>query len=676
MSTKPISCINCAKRKVRCDRLQPCSHCKRRKEDTCEYPAIKNNVSLTPLVEGLVKQQQERIDQLEQIIRRTGGDPDSGHHESAASPLGRVSQVSLRTPSSFDPTSKQGIKRDYNGIFRPNEPASYQTREAHIADHDKQKGYIEVPMWYSWSETRKPDGEENVPQRKEMSSPRRQAQQGTSYHRALLDPPMVASAIDIAHRHPSAKATTELWNVFLTNVHPLTKMFFDWDKAPMMRMAANDPASLSPSQEALVFAIYFMAVISLTEAECKEILDTSEKSSLLDDFQSSAEVALERVGYASATDLLILQALNLYVLAMRDRAKPATLFSLMGIATRSAQLLGLHRDGDFLELPPIVAEERRRTWWQMQQVELFLTLVVGCAPLSVYANWDTKIPRNLEDSDFSPDMRTLPPNRPGLTSMSQVMQTYEILHYIQDLAQKGAAWFQSTNVSATGRDAIVEYIRKELVDKFLQYCELVNPMHLNIQIKVQSFLLAVQRSARQPLLVNTRISDMPKGDRDDFLKICTKTMDYYILAMITPSISQWRWHYQYYFASPALVYVIVEAHHRAATAEAAGLWTTINDVCELHPKLRNMRAGSDLELTAIARLITRAWQQRQTYLERQQVLEITKPSCVVKLEAHDHLEKIEMDGQYTLDSSIASDPLDFELIDWSVWESGPAGQFY
>lgn len=81
----------------------------------------------------------------------------------------------------------------------------------------------------------------------------------------------------------------------------------------MMNRAANEPASLSSSQEILVFAIYFIAVLSLSGAECKAMFETSERSLLLDEFQSSVEVALERVGYASVSDLLVLQALYLYV---------------------------------------------------------------------------------------------------------------------------------------------------------------------------------------------------------------------------------------------------------------------------------------------------------------------------------------------------------------------------
>ncbi|MCJ1285456.1 hypothetical protein MMC26_004796 [Xylographa opegraphella] len=634
----------------------------------------KSTPSKAHLSGEIVQMQQDRIHELEQFIIRSGVDLNHVHQRTIASSQDQALPTP-RTSSNFDSTLKSGTKRDHNGMFRPSELTSYKTREAYVVEHDKQTGYIETPMWYSWSEARMPDGETEKSQQKRSDSPQQQAQFSTNYHAALLDPPISAWAIDMLHRHPSPKTASALWTTYLTNVHPLVKLFFDWDKAPMMERAANEPTSLSLPQEALVFAIYFIAVLSLTDTEFKVLFETSERLLLLDDFQSSVEAALERVGYASTSDLPVLQALYLYVLAMRNRARPATLYSLMGIAVRIAERLGLHRDGDLLGLSPMVAEERRRTWWQMQQVEVLIALVVGCGPMSVNANWDTKMPSNLEDSDITPTLATLPPNRPGLTGMSQVLHRYWVGYHIRDTARKGTAWFTSTNVSMIEKNDLMELLRKELVDKFLQHCEPVNPMHLYIQIGVQSFLLAAQRHARQPLMANIRISDMSLADRNEFLKNCMKTMDYYILVQTTPAIARFRWHYEFYFASSSFVYVIVEAHHRAATAEAVSLWATINRVCELHPRL--MAAGPGLELSAITHLILRAWQQRQEYLEKQQSQNIEKPWCVAKLEAHVDARNAETvpAGQHDSDDSLDSDLLNFELIDWSAWEAGPAGRF-
>jgi hypothetical protein len=67
---KPVSCIPCAKRKVRCDRLQPCCHCKRRKHDTCVYP------ELGGFSDQQFREQAARIERLEEYVRVLGGNPN------------------------------------------------------------------------------------------------------------------------------------------------------------------------------------------------------------------------------------------------------------------------------------------------------------------------------------------------------------------------------------------------------------------------------------------------------------------------------------------------------------------------------------------------------------------------------------------------------------------------
>jgi len=55
------ACEPCAKRNVRCDREEPCSNCKCRKQDCCNYP------ELSPT---------DRIEKFEVLVRAHGGNPD------------------------------------------------------------------------------------------------------------------------------------------------------------------------------------------------------------------------------------------------------------------------------------------------------------------------------------------------------------------------------------------------------------------------------------------------------------------------------------------------------------------------------------------------------------------------------------------------------------------------
>lgn len=109
----------------------------------------------------------------------------------------------------------------------------------------------------------------------------------------------------------------------------------------------------------------------------------------------------------------------------------------------------------------------------------------------------------------------------------------------------------SPSVPLVDKDAMLDTCEKALGEQFLQYCEPLNPLHLHIQIGVRSFILAARRSARQPALINAKISEMSQLEREDFLGLCTKCLEYYVLSARTESLRGFQWHNDNYFQWPA-----------------------------------------------------------------------------------------------------------------------------
>lgn len=230
------------------------------------------------------------------------------------------------------------------------------------------------------------------------------------------------------------------------------------------------------------------------------------------------------------------------------------MFSMMGTIVRIAERMGLQRDGGMLGLSPMKAEERRRVWWQMQHLEILISSTCGCFSMTVTANWDTKLPSNLEDDDIHPELERLPLDRPGLTEISHCLWWYNVFD-LQRPPRKGEEesprlewlWTLSPRLSVAEKDAVTEQFRKIMVEKFLQHCELLNPLHVLIQIGIQSFVLGCRMVSRQPKVFAKQITESPLTIRDEMLQICVKSMEYYILSETTPSIAHLKWHNEDYF---------------------------------------------------------------------------------------------------------------------------------
>jgi hypothetical protein len=84
----------------------------------------------------------------------------------------------------------------------------------------------------------------------------------------------------------------------------------------------------------------------------------------------------------------------------------------MGTIIRLAFRMGYHRDPSKLDgITPFDGEMRRRVWLNIFQLDALISFQLGFPSMIPTEFCDTEVPRNLEYSDLSVDMKTLPPPR-------------------------------------------------------------------------------------------------------------------------------------------------------------------------------------------------------------------------------------------------------------------------
>jgi hypothetical protein len=166
-------------------------------------------------------------------------------------------------------------------------------------------------MWYSWK------GHDNP------SSFNRSATQGfnTNVLPTILNQRHTLYADGSFSPLPPALHLGVLWPIFLKNVHPLSKIFFDWEIAPIIQKARERASALSIEEEALVNGIRFVATLTLSDEECQSSLSES-RHQLLQQCQRSTEFALTKTEYSETTDKRVLQAFMLYIVSAKVCCKP------------------------------------------------------------------------------------------------------------------------------------------------------------------------------------------------------------------------------------------------------------------------------------------------------------------------------------------------------------------
>jgi hypothetical protein len=159
-------------------------------------------------------------------------------------------------------------------------------------------------MWYSWK------GHDH------SLSPHRPNTQtsNTHYLPTILNQRQTLDSNDTFSPLPPAIYLSQLWPVFLKNVHPLVKIFFDWEVVSVIEKAQKYALALSVEEQALVNGIRFIAMLTLSREECQDNLSES-KPELLLHCQRSLEHALTKAEFTETTDKRVLQAFMLYIVS-------------------------------------------------------------------------------------------------------------------------------------------------------------------------------------------------------------------------------------------------------------------------------------------------------------------------------------------------------------------------
>src|SRR5436190_14804036 len=114
--------------------------------------------------------------------------------------------------------------------------------------------------------------------------------------------------------HPNAVHAFKLWQTFLDNIHPLTKLLH----APTMQKEIleiiSDPGKISKSMEALMFSIYLAAVISMDDEECEGKMGV-HRATLVAKYSVTAQQALIRAEFLKTFDIVVLQAFTIYLVS-------------------------------------------------------------------------------------------------------------------------------------------------------------------------------------------------------------------------------------------------------------------------------------------------------------------------------------------------------------------------
>ncbi|KAL4957161.1 hypothetical protein BDW69DRAFT_180924 [Aspergillus filifer] len=204
---------------------------------------------------------------------------------------------------------------------------------------------------------------------------------------------------------PTKWQATQLWQTFISVFEGII-----------------DPSETTEDTNALLFAVFYVATTSLEEDE----------------------------------------------LSARANKAGRSVWVLNGLAIRIAQSIGLHQDGNQLNLSPFDSEMRRRLWWHLWAKDSRASEDHGITVFNTYDFFrKVDFSLNVNDSELDPGMGELPPSKSKWSEMTYPLIAIKASHALQKL-------YFLANPSSSNGSSSNEQARKETVRRLTAHIEKYN----------------------------------------------------------------------------------------------------------------------------------------------------------------------------------------------------------
>ncbi|KAI1380223.1 hypothetical protein F4677DRAFT_452692 [Hypoxylon crocopeplum] len=505
-----LNCELCRERKIKCDKSSPCSNCVKASVACVpiyrkRLPRGRHTHRQSPAAADDGDELRDRIRRLETLVSNMSDSLNTPPVNTSLMPS-KLAPTTPISPQSVDMGPEKQVGQQF---------------WAHIAEEiDGLRGVVGSPS----------DDEESV-----RSNPKSTSSAGVRI-------------IGIGSSHVGGLQVTDgclrdtqmaaqLCQVYLRQVDPVIKVLH---RPSLSKFMLNGQPYLGyepdhASTTCLRSAVCYSALASMTEEQCQNLLSTS-KPMIVAEYRAACEAALESSDLLITSDITVLQAFILYLVARRTEDSSRAVWTMIAVAVRIAKALSLHleRSDSFFN-----RQIKKRLWYTICLLDLQASFEQASEPLIELDIESSILPRNINDSEFDVDTSGEVQSRDGLTDMTFALITYD--------AQLSG---RLLNFPGKGIDTFNWEEREKQVSRFeqnalnlLKFCDPESSAYAWFTFHgTQSLVASMRLAALRPLhLVGSK--PIPRAQQfTDLLNVALKVLDKVHLIRTNPRGECFRWY--------------------------------------------------------------------------------------------------------------------------------------
>ncbi|KAK3697611.1 hypothetical protein LTR37_017349 [Vermiconidia calcicola] len=605
------SCLECRRRKLKCDKQAPCTNCTRFKRD-CLYLAP----SADPSSQQKLADIKEKMGMLEKTLEREVAGQQSKGHLGGTRVNGPTDDRGLthvagddddeagaEDEEGLEPTPLAALDNVYEdnaddelmdlgvqmGKMRISERIGGWIRPKLVAELTDTLDDVQSGKWQAARDGAFPTDSNLRPGQAHtriQASPKSYIGPGPDYiaPASSFFFPGTNMNTTLLDYLPSKNAADDLVAQYFDAVHYVARAVhrptFEAQYSLFWGQIATGTEPM-PSQQAIIFAALFTAAVSMTEDKVSQRFGAS-KAQLVDSLRSGTEMALSKANFLRTTKTDTMQAFVMYLIPLIRAEVSRAHSALVGTAIRLAECMGLHRDGTHYNMNPVEVHVRRMIWHQLCFLDMRTCEATGPRPQIRKDDYDTKYPLNVDDADLL-ELPAATDDKPYWTDMTLFRIRCEYVDLRRQL------WFDIVQLdkkkkSLTSTLVKIQKTRSYLMDLYL-------PM-INEAIPFQAFgkhvlMLGVYGCFIQVLhrYLFSTTQRMPDRLRQILIEAGVTQMENAIALETKPELAAWSWYKGAFNQYHSALLLMVEVYAYPMRKDAARIWKSLDYIFDIPPHL-------------------------------------------------------------------------------------------
>jgi hypothetical protein len=404
-----------------------------------------------------------------------------------------------------------------------------------------------------------------------------------------------AKALDGLNPMPSQMLF--IWQTYVENVDPFIKVLHTPSIENIIKQLKANFSSCGHNVEALLFAICLAAIASMDEETVSFNFNTPREQ-LLQRYQFGTEQALARANFLTTRDIIVLQALVIYLSLLPNIGAQDRIWPLTGLLLRLAKSVGLHREDDSNQYNQLEREIRRRLWWHICFIDSS-SRRADAQDLSITpASFSTGLPTNSNDVDLDSSTTQIPNPNQGSAGVTLCLIRCELWYLAQAIRA-------DTTDSLETRLGLFNALRRKVEKTYFQHLQPDQPWDSFIRTMATLFFAKVE------LVIRRRSKTLPTAN--ELLNPSITVIKAVQSLKSEPVWAKWRWQLQGQMPWHAMGVYLRQASRLPWTRELEEAWGSTTALKE--------GVTEDVETgplwKSLMQLYSRAEKHREKELQRQ-----------------------------------------------------------